>query len=279
MTLDPDDPRPPYLQVAVLLKAAIATGQLKPGERLASGNEMAKTYGVARQTIQQALRVLRDDGLIVSRQGSGTFVRARMERPVGLRPHIEAAFESPTVTIDFAGFSGETLASALQEPLDKIRSGRRAPTSIVVRVLIPDPDHEWGLPALQATLADSPEFRQRAAGIAGRSLEAMSSSLHELQGLGLVEKTSLQVRVHATSPHFKCYILNGNEAFFGFYPVTEHHVTYKGQELQMWDLVGKDSMLFQHSRGDEESLGGLFIEQVQRWFDSMWTSIARDYDV
>ena len=35
--------------------------------------------------------------------------------------YIEAAFEKPHVTIDFAGFSGETLKDSVSEALDKIR--------------------------------------------------------------------------------------------------------------------------------------------------------------
>ena len=77
MTLDPDDPRPPYMQIANALRAAILTKQLAPGDQLPSGNELAKRYSVARMTVQQALRVLRDEGLIVTRQGSGVFVRGR----------------------------------------------------------------------------------------------------------------------------------------------------------------------------------------------------------
>src|SRR4029453_9424116 len=124
MSLDPDDPRPPYQQVASALRAAILTKKLGPGDRLPSGNELAKRYGVARMTVQQAFRLLRDEGLIVPRQGSGVFVRERTERPVGLRPHLERAFDDDKVTIDFAGFSGETLYGALGEPLDKVRAGR-----------------------------------------------------------------------------------------------------------------------------------------------------------
>src|SRR4249920_264139 len=75
MALDPDDPRPPYQQVANALRAAILTRKLAPGEKLPSGNELARRYGVARMTVQQAIRLLRDEGLIVSRQGSGVFVR------------------------------------------------------------------------------------------------------------------------------------------------------------------------------------------------------------
>ena len=80
MSLDPDDPRPPYQQVANALRAAILTRKLAPGEKLPSGNELAQRYGVARMTVQQAIRLLRDEGLIVSRQGSGVY-RPRAHRP------------------------------------------------------------------------------------------------------------------------------------------------------------------------------------------------------
>ncbi len=103
----------------------------------------------------------------------------------------------------------------------------------------------------------------------------MSSSLDELQKMGLIDRASFEVRTHPTSAHFKCYILNRREAFFGFYPVTEHQVTYKGQDLPMWDLVGKDAALFHYTRGDDETMGGLFIEQAQGWFDSMWNHLGQ----
>ncbi|MFD0402027.1 hypothetical protein ACFVHI_28545 [Kitasatospora sp. NPDC127121] len=48
---------------------------------------------MARGTMDKTLDPLRAEGLIVTRQGSGSFVRERTSRPVGLRPHLEAAFE------------------------------------------------------------------------------------------------------------------------------------------------------------------------------------------
>lgn len=275
--LDPDDPRPPYQQVAARLRAAILTKRLAPGEKLPSGAEMASTYGVARQTVQQALRLLRDEGLIVSRQGSGTFVKARTEKPVGLRPHVERAFKATEVTIDFAGFSGETLANAIQEPLDKIRAGRLSPESVKLRILVPNPAVPWALPCRTEDLADSPEFRQRMASITDRSLDAIRDSLMELGDLGLLA-TSVEIRAHGAAPLFKAYIINRQEVFFGFYPVTQHHMTYRGAELDVWDLGGKDAVLFHHSTSDEAtSLGGLYVEQTQMWFDSMWNSVSREY--
>jgi DNA-binding transcriptional regulator YhcF (GntR family) len=275
MTLDPDDPRPPYMQIANALRAAILTKQLAPGDQLPSGNELAKRYSVARMTVQQALRVLRDEGLIVTRQGSGVFVRGRSERPVGLRPHIERAFERPQVSIDFAGFSGETLHGVLQEPLDKIRVGRLTPEAISIRMLLVDTATPWALPCRADDLADDPDFRERAATITQRHTQAISDSVHELADLGLVQQASVEIRVHHLAPLFKLYILNNEEAFFGFYPVREHKVTLSGEARPIYDLLGKDAVLFHHTLSDDDtSIGSQYVEQARAWFDSIWTTIS-----
>ena len=73
--VDLNDPRPAYLQIADEMRKAIVSGELAPGQRLASGRELAKQYGVAPMTIQQALRELRGEGLVVAWQGRGVFVR------------------------------------------------------------------------------------------------------------------------------------------------------------------------------------------------------------
>jgi hypothetical protein len=207
------------------------------------------------------------------------FTPVRIERPVGLRPHIERAFEQETVTIDFAGFSGETLAGALGEPLDKVRSGELTPTSIRVRVLVPDTARPWSFPCRIEDLDDEPAFRQRAAGIADRSLSAIIDAVAELQDMGAVTEAIAEVRVHGLAPQFKLYVINGSDAFFGFYPVTEHNVRVKGAVHAMYDVMGKDSVLFHHSdTGDEhDSAAGPFVTQSRAWFESVWASVAREY--
>ncbi len=277
MGLDPDDPRPPYQQVANALRAAILTRKFAPGERLPSGNDLAKSYGVARMTVQQALRLLRDDGLIVSRQGSGVFVRERTERPVGLRPHVERAFEQPNVSIDFAGFSGETLHGVLQEPLDKIRIGRLAPESVTIRALVPDASKPMTLPCRVEDLGDDPDFRARSRQIMLRHLQAVVASVEELAELELVRQASAQIRVHDNTPLFKLYILNNQEAFFGFYPVREHTVSIDNEPHTVYDLMGKDAVLFHHAAdADETSTGSQYVAQAREWFDSIWRAVARD---
>jgi DNA-binding transcriptional regulator YhcF (GntR family) len=277
MALDPDDPRPPYQQVANALRAAILTRKLAPGEKLPSGSELAQRYGVARMTIQQAIRLLRDEGLIVSRQGSGVFVRERTARAIALRPHVERAFEQPKVSIDFSGFSGETLHGVIQEPLDKIRLGQLVPESIDIRILIPDTRQPWAIPARVADLADEPAFRDRAELISKRHTDAITESVAELADLGLVKTATAQVRVHGAVPMFKLYILNRAEAFFGFYPIIEHAVMLHGETVPMYDLMGKDATLFHYETGDDPTgVNAQYVAQAQAWFDSMWATVSRD---
>jgi len=278
MSLDPDDPRPPYVQVANALRDSISSGTLHPGEKLPSGSELADRYGVARMTIQNALRVLRDEGLVVSRQGSGTFVRSRAERPVGLRPHVERAFEQrPDVTIDFAGFSGETLLGVLQEPLDKVRTGDLPTESITIRALVPDLSVPLPLPCTVDGLADDPAFRERAAKIRARSLPPIAETLDELRDIGRVQSASLSVRVQPCPPPFKLFVLNGTDAFFGFYPVREHTVTISGEKHSVYDLMGKDAVLFHQAASDEaDAIGTQYVREAVAWFESMWSTIARE---
>jgi DNA-binding GntR family transcriptional regulator len=72
------------------LSSAILTNKFRADDKLPSRNELAKTYDVAPMTVQNALRELREEGLIVSRQGSGVFVRERTETPGRPTPQTNA---------------------------------------------------------------------------------------------------------------------------------------------------------------------------------------------
>ncbi|WP_345710052.1 winged helix-turn-helix domain-containing protein [Actinocatenispora rupis] len=278
--LDPDDPRPPAQQIANMLRAAIRTGKLSPGDKLPSQHDLAARYGVARETVKRALAALHAENLTVSRQGSGVFVRQRTEKAVGLRPHIEAAFERSHVSIDFAGFSGETLNGALQEPLDKVRAGRLRPESIVVRLLLTDLSRPTMLPSNAETGQDDPAVRSRADRIIRRSVESIVEAVQELGAMGLVRSARAEVRTHDMPPSFKMYILNGDEVFFAFYPVVDNTVTVDGTPTVIRDVLGKDTPLFHYANSDgDTSVSVEFIEQAQRWFDTRWDMIAKEYPV
>lgn len=276
--LDPDDPRPPFQQVTNALRASILTRKFQPGDQLPGLPQLAEHYGVSIGTVQKAIGLLRQDGLVVTRQGAGTYVRQRTERAVGLRPHVERAFEEPRVAIDFAGFSGETLYGVLQEPLDKIRIGRLTPDQINLRVLLPDMNAPLGLPRRVDGEGDSSDVRNRMDRITQRSTQAIQDTVQELVDLGLIKSALVEFKLHDCPPLFKLFVINGREAFFGFYPVVEHNVTIGGESVAIYDPMGKDAILFHHEATDDAAdLGTQYLEQSQKWFDSMWNTISREY--
>lgn len=71
--INTDSAEPPYRQLAAILRAAIAAGEITvrlPGER-----ELAGEYGLALGTVRKALGLLRDEGLIETTAGWGSYVR------------------------------------------------------------------------------------------------------------------------------------------------------------------------------------------------------------
>ena len=66
--------RPLYLQVASALKDDIVSGAYPVGSLLPTEDALCERFSVSRYTVRGALRLLRDDGLVSSRQGAGTVV-------------------------------------------------------------------------------------------------------------------------------------------------------------------------------------------------------------
>lgn len=80
--LDPDDPRRPNVKIAASIRAAILSGELKPGEQLPSNQELAKRFNVATGTVQTAIRKLSEEGFVRARGGSGVYVRDQAAMPL-----------------------------------------------------------------------------------------------------------------------------------------------------------------------------------------------------
>ncbi len=73
----PGEGLPRYRRLRNELAARIAEGAWKAGERLPAEDRIAQATGLSLGTVQRALRVLAEDGLLVRRHGSGTFVSDR----------------------------------------------------------------------------------------------------------------------------------------------------------------------------------------------------------
>ncbi len=75
MTVNPGAAEHPHRQIAAALRDRIRRGDWAPGERLPSIPAIAQMYGVAKQTVQRTVDQLRVEGLLITKPGSGTYVR------------------------------------------------------------------------------------------------------------------------------------------------------------------------------------------------------------
>ncbi|MDV7143211.1 FadR/GntR family transcriptional regulator [Tropicimonas sp. TH_r6] len=86
-------------QVYEKILAGIADDSYPVGSKLPTEHALCDRYGVSRPVLRQALRQLREDDVIQSRQGSGSFVKRRPEiaaldfAPVGSIADIQRTFE------------------------------------------------------------------------------------------------------------------------------------------------------------------------------------------
>lgn len=70
-----DTPVPPSRQLAALIRAQIDAGELAPGERIPSILSLAETHEISPVTVRKGLQILKDEGLLFTVNGYGTFVR------------------------------------------------------------------------------------------------------------------------------------------------------------------------------------------------------------
>ncbi|MEV2275053.1 GntR family transcriptional regulator [Nocardiopsis sp. NPDC049922] len=78
------DTRPRHQQIAADLRAQIMSGELEPGQRLPTTQQLMDRYDVTGQTVQRTLGVLKAEGFVTGRAGVGVFVRD--ESPLAITP-------------------------------------------------------------------------------------------------------------------------------------------------------------------------------------------------
>lgn len=278
MSATEPEPRTHAETIAAELEEAIRRGDYQPGDQLPTQAALSAQYSVARETVRNALDVLKDKRLITVLKGSGSYVRESTTKPIGLRPYLEQAFEADNVTVDFAGFSAETLAGALAEPLAKVRNGHLTPSSLKVRLLVSDMSVPQAIPALSDG-SDDERVRRRSERITDRAVHSIA---HAVAGLAEgraqhVTDATAEVRTHRAGHEIKLLILNGTWAFLGFYHPVTRPVTISGEQIEIRDVFGKDSTLLPFDTTDET--GRVFIEQAAGWFNAMWDTLGTPYDL
>src|SRR5262249_58496328 len=96
LTISHADRRPMYLQIIEQIRHRVAIGDWKPGHELPSIRALAVETRVSVITVKRAYLELERDGVIVTRQGRGSFVAEDVDLGTQLRheelsPHLTAA--------------------------------------------------------------------------------------------------------------------------------------------------------------------------------------------
>lgn len=77
---DNESSGPLYLQLQRHIAAALAAGELSPGDCLPAERDIAAMTGLSRVTVRKAIQELVASGQLVQRRGSGTYVAQKVER-------------------------------------------------------------------------------------------------------------------------------------------------------------------------------------------------------
>lgn len=124
------------------LRARLAPGRARPGDRLPPEQELAETLGVSRGTLRLALERLESNGEILRRQGSGTFV-GRVASPAAFSAGLEvlesyaslAQRQGKTLAVRDLQIEQAPVPGYVAEELE-LRRGARAP--LIQRTLLAD---------------------------------------------------------------------------------------------------------------------------------------------
>lgn len=73
--VDYDLPVAPYVQVAAQIRALVESGAIPAGGKIPSESRIVQETGVARSTARRAVRLLRDEGIVVTAPGYGSYAR------------------------------------------------------------------------------------------------------------------------------------------------------------------------------------------------------------
>ncbi|WP_330355378.1 winged helix-turn-helix domain-containing protein [Streptomyces chartreusis] len=273
-------------RVADVLRARMTDAYYPLNSMLPTQRDLAREFGVSRDTVQRVLRELTVEGWIVQRQGSGSrVVRAqeihsptsskRPDHTVTLGTLISRAFDQSEVALDVFTLSSESLDAHVRLQVERIRSGVIAPQHIALRVLMPDVSLDF--PYWRTSTADHDQLlKDRFVAITNRHVASLHSVIGDLKSIEVVPFVDFEVRRVRLVPAFKLYLVNGEEALFGTYKVFKRPITLDdGEEVETTDVLGLGAGLTHYVKGaDPYSRGTVFFDEWQAWFDSVWEFLA-----
>jgi GntR family transcriptional regulator len=118
--LDPRSGVATYLQIVQQVKEALRLGTLDVGDQLPTVREAVADLAINPNTVAKAYRDLEREGLVVARQGRGTFVASTLA-PASLRHHDElrVQLERWLAAAEVAGLDDESIRALISTTLRK----------------------------------------------------------------------------------------------------------------------------------------------------------------
>ena len=117
ISVDARDPTPIYAQLERGLRAAMATGRLRPGDQLPTVRQLAVDLRVNANTVARVYAELERVGVIETRRGVGSFIKATAAEahPPRERDRRLRAFATRVLAdADAAGFTADDVIEALK---------------------------------------------------------------------------------------------------------------------------------------------------------------------
>ena len=124
ITVDTEDRRPIYRQVADEVRALIARGELGEGSHLPPVRQLAADLGVNMNTIAAAYRELQSEGLITVRHGSGAVVSSR-QTSAGPASDLRRSLRAVLAQMVLSGMGRGEIALVVRDELRGLTKGAK----------------------------------------------------------------------------------------------------------------------------------------------------------
>src|SRR6188768_1942681 len=128
VSIDPRDATPIYAQLHRGLRAAMATGRVRPGDQLPTVRQLAVELRINANTVARVYGELERAGVIETRRGVGSFVTATATRAHPPREHdrrLRAFITRVLADADAAGFTLDDVVGALSAQHPELRDRRK----------------------------------------------------------------------------------------------------------------------------------------------------------
>jgi GntR family transcriptional regulator len=120
ISIDIEDPAPPFAQLIAQVKAAVKSGRLRPGEPLPSIRQLANDLALNLKTVAKAYRLLERDAVIETRGYRGSFVHTdgKANSRVDLSEHAHERLQEAIAELRAEGVTDSEIRNAFNRSMN-----------------------------------------------------------------------------------------------------------------------------------------------------------------